>query len=123
MAALNGYAMKRSHAIANALALLALLGLALAALLAVARLGPLGLVILGLLALFICSQVDLDDDAPTWGPAVFRARMARPVSPEQRAAIKAERQAALSPLRFYRICGIVLVVAGAVGFAWEQLRP
>ena len=44
------------------------------------------------------------------------------VSKEQRAAMFDEKRASLSPLRFYRWCGVVLIVAGAAGFTWQQLR-
>ncbi len=108
-----------ARSVANALAWLAFLGLAVLALILVMLLGPLGLILLGLLTLFICSQFTLNDAAPTYGTAVFQARMARPSSPEQQAAEHAHRQAARSPLRFYRWCGILLTIAGAA-LAWQQ---
>jgi hypothetical protein len=85
-------------------------------------LGPFGLVVLGLLTLFICTQYDLNDDNPSWGTHVFRARMADRGSREQRAALREEKRVSMSPLRFYRWCGVVLLVAGLAGFAW-QWRP
>lgn len=96
--------------------------LACGAVLLVARLGPFGLILLGLLTLLVCTRIGLDQDTPTWGPQVFKARMTSNASPEQRAAAHEERQASLSPLRFYRWCGIILVVAGAAGFTWQQLQ-
>ena len=114
------------RSIANTIAWLALIALAALAALAVVivlRLGPLGLVLLGLMTLFVCSQFSLSDEAPTWGTEVFKARMSRPMSLEQRAAMQAERQSALSPLRFYRWCGVLLTVAGALAFAWQQMQP
>jgi hypothetical protein len=85
-------------------------------------LGPAGLVLLGLFVLFISTAMNLYEDAPSWGTEVFRARIASHGSPEQRAAMFDEKRASLSPLRFYRWGGVVLVVAGAAGFAWQQLR-
>jgi hypothetical protein len=85
-------------------------------------LGPAGLVLLGLFVLFICTAMNLYEDAPSWGTEIFKARIASHGSPEQRAAMFDEKRASLSPLRFYRWCGVVLVVAGAAGFAWQQLR-
>jgi hypothetical protein len=82
-------------------------------------LGPFGLVVLGLLTLFVCTQYDLNDDVPSWGTHVFSARMTDRGSPEQRAALREEKRANLSPLRFYRWCGVVLLVAGLAGFAWQ----
>ena len=40
--------------------------------------------------------------------------------PEQRAAIAEERVRSVAPLKFYRWCGIVIVVIGIAGFVWEQ---
>lgn len=107
--------------IANGLAWLVWIGLAALAIVIVLRIGPVGLMLLGLVTLFVCTQFTLDDRTPTWSIEVFRARMARPGSPEQRAADAAEHQASISPLRFYRACGLVLSVAGAAGFLWQCL--
>ncbi len=107
-------------AVANIAAWAGIIGLACGAVVMVTRLGPVGLVLLGLLTLFICTRLSLDQDAPTWGTEVFKARMANHKSPEQRAAMVEERRAAVSPLRFYRWCGVLLTVAGAAGFAWQQ---
>ena len=85
-------------------------------------LGPAGLVILGLFVLFICTAVNFYEDAPTRGIEVFKARIASHGSPEQRAAVFDEKRASLSPIRVYRWCGVVLVVAGATGFIWQQVR-
>ena len=82
-------------------------------------LGPFGLILLGVIVLFICTSMSLREDAPISG-TVFKARVTSPRSPEQRAAEAAEKHSFLSSLRFYRWCGIVLVVAGAAGFVWQQ---
>jgi uncharacterized membrane protein YdcZ (DUF606 family) len=106
---------------ANFFAWIVLIGLIAVAFVMVEILGPFGLVLLGLLTLFICTQYDLNDDVPAWGTEVFRARMARRGSPEQRAALREEKRENMSPLRFYRWCGVVLLVAGVAGFVWQQL--
>jgi hypothetical protein len=113
---------RRPASLVNGLAWGIVLGLAIAAICLVLRIGPFGLVLLGLLTVFVCSQFSLDDAAPTWGTEVFRARMARQTSPEQRAADIAERKAALSPLRFYHWCGVLLVVAGGATLVWQYLN-
>ena len=85
-------------------------------------LGPFGLILLGLMTLFVCTQFSLDEEAPSWGAEVFRARMNRSASPEERAALIERRRANREPLRFYRWYGAVLVAAGVLGFAWQQWR-
>jgi len=104
----------------NAVAAIVLIILAGAAGAAVIHLGPAGLLLPGLLILFLCSRISMDDAAPGWGTHVFRARMADPGSPEQRAAGLAARQAALGPIRFFQWCGVGLALMGALGFAWQQ---
>ena len=106
--------------IANALAWAVLLVLVGVAILIADLLGFAGLFILGLLTWVICTQMELGDDTPTASTAVFRARMASERSPERRAAALAERQVRLSPLPFYRWCGIGLTAVGAVGFVWQR---
>ena len=108
-------------AMANAAAWAIVIGLICIALVLVVVLGPFGLIVLGLLTLFVCTSVSLREDAPTWGTAVFKARMATHRSPEQRASMAEERDRSLAPLRFYRWCGLVLLVAGIAGFVWQQL--
>ena len=98
--------------IANATAWGVLICLIAAAFVVVVILGPFGLIVLGLLTLFVCTSVNLREDAPTWGTEVFRSRMAKHSSPEQRAAVEEARRLSLAPLRFYRWCGIILLVAG-----------
>lgn len=106
--------------IANALAWAAVLGLAGIAIRIADWLGFAGLFSLGMLTWVIRTEVELDDDTPTSGIAIFRARMAQERSPERRAAALAERQVRLSPLRFYRRCGIALTAIGAAGVAWQR---
>lgn len=86
------------------------------------RIGPLGLVLLGLLTLFICSQFALHDTIPTTATALFRTEMTRPSSPENRAAEAANRDAIRAPLRFYRGCGVLLVVTGTAILAIQSIR-
>src|ERR1700712_2601340 len=98
--------------IANVFAWAVLIGLIAIAFVIVVIFGPFGLVLLGLFTLFICTAFQLNDDVPTWGTELFRARMASHGSPEQRAAMLEEKSTQLSPLRFYRWCGVALLVAG-----------
>ena len=109
-------------ALVNAAAWAVLIGLIGASFVVVVILGPFGLILLGLVTLFICTSMDLREDTPTWGVQVFKARLERHGSAEQRAAGAAERRQALQPLRFHRWCGLVLLVAGLAGFAWQQLH-
>lgn len=90
-----------------------------AAVVMTAVLGFVGLLILGAATWLVCILAELNEDAPTWGVGVFEARMRGAGSPEQRAATHEEHQTFLSPLRFYRRCGIALTAIGAIGFVWQ----
>ena len=90
------------------------------ALLVTDRLGFVGLMLLGGLTCLVCIRAEMDQDVPTWGVEVFKARMNTTSSPEQRAAMHDERMAFVSPLRFYRSCGAALIAIGAAGFIWQQ---
>ena len=105
--------------VANGLAWAVVFGLVGLAALAVNRLGFLGLLLLGLMTWLVCTLAALDEATPTWGVEVFRSRMSVPASPEQRAAARAEHDAVLAPVRFYRRCGIALAAAGAAGLTWQ----
>ena len=94
--------------VGNWLAGAVLVALAALAVLAVNRLGFAGLVALGLLALLVCTMATLNEDVPTWGEHVFRARMERRGSP------------AGPDLGFYRWCGVVLTATGVAGFVWQN---
>jgi hypothetical protein len=83
------------------------------------RLGFAGLLVLGLLTAFICGHAELQDDLPAAGTALFRARMERPRSPEERHARAEEGRAFVSSLRFYKWCGIRLAAIGLAGFAFQ----
>jgi hypothetical protein len=107
---------------ANAFAWAVIIGLIAVAFVMVLVVGPFGLVLLGLFTMFVCTSFKLRDDAPTWGPEVFKARMNDDSSPEERAARREEKRGDLSSVRFFNRCGIVLTVAGVLGFAWEQFR-
>ncbi len=87
------------------------------------RLGFMGLLLLGSATWLACIRAELDQDTPTWGTEMFKARMDGRRSPEQHAAMLEERRAFVSPLRFYRRCGMVLAAAGAAGFIWQQWGP
>jgi hypothetical protein len=108
--------------IVNAVAWAVLIGLILVAFVMVQVLGPFGLVILGLTTLLVCTSLNLHDDTPTWGIAVFQARIAPRGSPEQRAAMLDEKRNRLQPLHFYRWCGVVLIAAGIAGLIWQRLH-
>jgi hypothetical protein len=105
--------------IANTISWAVLIGLIAVAFVLVEVWGPFGLVVLGLAALLVCTSLSLHDDTPTWGTEFFRTRMASHGSPEQRAAMLDEKRSRLSPLNFYRWCGVVLIVAGMSGFIWQ----
>ena len=89
----------------NLLAWLVLAGLGVVAAVAAARLGFVGLVIVGLAVLLVCTLATLNDDVPTWGEHVFRARLeaGRSDPPD---------------LGFYRWCGLGVLLVGVVGLAW-----
>ena len=108
---------------ANAAAWAVVVLLLAGAMLVAALLGFMGLALLGGATWLVCVLAELNQDAPTWGEAVFRARMGGHGSPEQRAAMSEERRAFVSPLRFYRRCGMGLLAVGAAGFAWQQWGP
>jgi hypothetical protein len=78
---------------------------------AFAFLGAFGVILSGLFVIFVCTSGELREHSPT--SAVGR-------SPEQRAAIAEERVCSVAPLKFYRWCGIVILVIGIAGFVWEQ---
>ena len=91
-----------------------------AAMLMTNRLGFMGLLLLGSATWLICTMAELDQDAPTWGTEVFKARLGARRSPEQYAAMLEERQAFVSPLHFHRRCGVILAAVGGAGFVWQQ---
>jgi hypothetical protein len=69
----------------------------------------------------VCVRAETDQDIPTWGVEVFKARMnGDSAIPEQRAAMLNERRAFVSPLRFYRWCGLFLMAVGTAIFMWQQ---
>ena len=111
----------RAAEFVNALAWALVLILAAFAILVAYLLGFVGLLILGLLTWLICTDLELGDATPAASVAVFRALMEPSRAPEQRAAEQAERRARLSPLPFYRWCGIALTIIGAAGFLWQRL--
>ena len=80
-----------------------------------------GVLILGLLTTLICVQAELSEDVPTWSRSLFESRAVRPRSDEERGAGTEARERAISPLRYYRGCGLLLIAAGLLGTVW-QLR-
>jgi hypothetical protein len=111
--------------VANAAAWAVLDVLIAVAFVTVNLLGPAGFVILGLFVLFICTAVNLYEDAPTWGTEVFKARIASHGSPEQRAAMFDEKHASLSPFGFTAgaaLCWWVHLAAGQQDWCTSALR-
>ncbi len=106
--------------VANAAAWAVIFGLIGAAIVVADVLGFLGLLILGAMTWLVCVRAEMDQDAPTWGAEVFRARMKGGGSPEQRAAMLEERHAFLSPLHLCRRGGMFLTVVGLAGFIWQR---
>jgi hypothetical protein len=106
-------------AIVNALAGVGIAFLIGAAMRIAVRFGFAGLILLGTIATFICVSLELNQDVPTWGVELFKSRMGE-ATPAQRAAMREEKQALVSILRFYKWCGVFLVIVGVAGFVWEQ---
>lgn len=106
--------------IANAAACGVIVLLIGAAVLMTNRLGFMGLLLLGSATWLVCIMAELDQDAPTWGTEVFKARLGARRSPEQHAAMLEERRTFVSPLCFYRRCGMILAAVGGAGFVWQQ---
>ena len=79
---------------------------------AFAFLGAFGVILLALFIIFICTSAELHEQTPTSATESRR-------SPGQRAGIAEERARSVAPLKFYRWCGIVLLVIGIAGFVWE----
>ena len=98
--------------VANAIAWLAIFALAAAAVVAVRAYGFAGLAVLGAATWLVCVLAELDEDAPTWGTHVFRARMEAPPT----------RPDLVSPFRFYGRCGMLLFAVGALGLAAQLWR-
>ena len=71
--------------------------------------------IMGLFVLFVCTAVNLYEDAPTWGTEVFKTRIASHGSPEQRAAMFDEKQLHCPP----SVLPLVRRCAGV--FIWQQV--
>jgi hypothetical protein len=104
---------------ANALAWAAIAALIAVALAIANRLGSVGLLILGLLTAFACGHAELQNDMPAAGTAIFKARMDRPRSPEEREARADEGRSFISSLRFFKWCGVALATIGVAGFVLQ----
>jgi hypothetical protein len=104
---------------ANTLAWVAIAALIAVALVVANRLGFAGLLVLGLLTAFVCGHAELQNDIPAAGTAIFKARMDRPRSPEDRHARADEGRSFMSSLRFFKWCGLGLAVIGLVGFVLQ----
>ena len=109
-------------AVANAVAWGVLFGLLGIAFVMVWLLGPIGLGILGLLVLFICTSLELNDDVPSGQVNLMQGQLRPHHRPEERAARDDEKRDRLAPLPFCRTCGLLLLVAGVLGFIWQSLQ-
>jgi hypothetical protein len=85
-----------------------------------------GIGLVGLLLWFICTHIELENDAAVssgWTPSLivsqYEAR--QKMSPEQRAADREEQSLAMHSVRFFRHLGIALTLIGGAGFAYYQL--
>ena len=89
-----------------------------ASLLLVRRMGFPAVLLLGLIATLVCVRAELSQDVPGWGRDIFASRWhSRPGASERLAS--AEQ---IATLRFYRNCGFVLILAGALGSVWQVWR-
>jgi UPF0716 family protein affecting phage T7 exclusion len=104
---------------ANTLAWAAIVVLIAVAILVANRLGFAGLLVLGLLTAFVCGHAELQDDIPAAGTAIFKARMERGRSPEERHAKAEEGRSFISSLRFFKWCGVGLAMIGLIGFVLQ----
>ncbi len=110
-----------AHSAANAAAWVVLVAIFCVAVVLTRLLGFAGLFLLGGMTWLVCLRAEMDHDAPTWGAEVFKAQLERQqYSPEQRASMLEERRVFVSPLRFYRWCGIFLAAVGLIGFVWQN---
>ena len=75
-------------------------------------LGAFGVILFALFIIFICTSAELHEHTPT---SATESR--RP--PEQRTGIAEERARSVAPIKFYRWCGIILLVIGIAGFVWK----
>jgi hypothetical protein len=105
--------------LANALAWVVIVVLIAVAIMVAKRLGFAGLLVMGLLTAFVCAHAELQNDIPAAGRAIFKARMERPRSPEERHARAEEGRGFISSLRFFKWCGIGLAAIGLVGFVLQ----
>ena len=103
----------------NVAAWAAILLLVCAAAVLVVRLGFVGLILLGGMVLLVGTMAELDQNVPTWGAEVFRARMSERRSPEQAMQAAEDHRGVTLTLRFVRRCGLVLAGFGLAGFAWQ----
>ena len=71
------------------------------------------------MVLLVTTMSELDQNVPTWGAEVFRARMSERRLPEQVMQAEEEHRGFTLTLRFFRRCGLVLAGFGLAGFAWQ----
>ena len=85
-----------------------------------------GIGLIGLLLWFVCTRIDLEQDAAVgsgWTPSLIAAQYEarQKMSAEQRAAYREEQTVAMHSTRFFKHVGIALTLIGGVGFAWFQV--
>jgi hypothetical protein len=105
--------------IVNALAWVGIFTLIGVAIVIVDVFGFVGLILLGLMTAFTCVSAELGEDVPTAGVELFKSHMGGG-TPEQRAAMLEEKRGFVAPLRFYKWCGMFLIIVGVAGFIWQQ---
>lgn len=108
-----------ARTVANGMAWIGVFVLIGAGFVVVDALGFPGVLILGLATTLVCVRAELSEPAPTWPVAHRDAAPFRLPAPEERAAAAAVREAAVSPLRYYRNCGAFLTLAGLIGTALQ----
>lgn len=85
-----------------------------------------GIGLIGLLLWFVCTRIDLEQDAAVgseWTPSLIPSQYAtrQKMSDEQRAAYRDEQTLAMQSMRFFKHLGIAMTLIGAAGFVWFQI--
>jgi len=119
--AVNGKRMGRGAAVANALAWAGLIILLAFAFALVDRFGFAGMLLLGLATALVGVSAELHEETPSGHVAALRGQRAARESEtvEEQASRRHAHQAFLTPLRFYRWCGMALIGFGLTGTMWQ----
>ncbi len=117
--------MRTGAILANGLALVFCLALGVLFVALVDRVGFMGALVTGLIVLVIAYNVELEDGSSIgspWTPGLYASqRLEEPVTPEERAACRAERAQNLSWINIAKQVGAALVTIGVLGFFFFQL--